>query len=93
MNHRKSLIYLNSAPILCPTAVLLKITYTTHAVVSLNWAISKTLNTRGSLSTRRAKTKLVFLAVRNFGKDGRVMQEWVAASNQLVLMLTDRFSA
>lgn len=55
--------------------------------------LRKTLKTRGLIPNRGGTTKLIFLAIRNFEKGGLSMLEWVAASNQLALMFTDRFDA
>lgn len=51
------------------------------------------MKTKGSLSSEEAATKLILLAIRNFEKGGRAILEWVAASNQLAVMFTDRFDA
>jgi len=50
--------------------------------------LRKTLKTKGSFPTEEAATKLIFLAIRNFEKGGRAVQEWVAARNQLAIMFT-----
>ncbi len=66
-----------------------KIIYTTNApsqriktfacrsmIESLNRVIRKTTKTRGSFPTDDAATKLIYLAIRNFEKKGRVVREW-----------------
>jgi putative transposase len=53
-----------------------KIIYTTNAIESLNRVIRKTTKTRGSFPTDDAATKLIYLAIRSFEKNGRVVREW-----------------
>jgi transposase-like protein len=52
-----------------------KIIYTTNAIESLDRAIRETAKTRGSFPTDDAATKLIYLAIRNFGKAGRCVRE------------------
>src|SRR5690606_29260483 len=59
-----------------------KIIYTTNAIESLNRVIRKLIKTRGSFPTDEAATKLIYLAIRGFEKDGRNVREWFAARNQ-----------
>jgi hypothetical protein len=59
-------------------------------VESLNRVLRKTLKTKGSFPTEEAATKLIFLAIRNFEKGGRAVREWVAARNQLAIIVTSR---
>ena len=81
-------------PVLCCSrAAIRKIIYTTNAVESLNRVLRKTLKTKGSFPTEEAATKLIFLAIRNFEKGGRAVRDWVAARNQLAMMLAGRFDA
>lgn len=75
------------------SAAIRKIIYTTNAVESLNRVLRKTLKTKGSFPTEEAATKLIYLAIRNFEKDGRTVREWVAARNQLAIMFAGRFDA
>ena len=70
-----------------------KIIYTTNAIESLNRVIRKSIKTRGSFPTDDAATKLIYLAIRNFEKDGRNAREWFAARNQFAIMFEDRFNA
>ena len=70
-----------------------KIIYTTNAIESLNRVIRKSIKTRGSFPTDDAATKLIYLAIRNFEKDGRNVREWFAARNQFAIMFEDRFNA
>ena len=70
-----------------------KIIYTTNAIESLNRVIRKSIRTRGSFPTGDAATKLIYLAIRNFEKDGRNVREWFAARNQFAIMFEDRFNA
>lgn len=67
--------------------------HTTNPVESLNRVLRKTLKTKGSFPTEEAATKLIFLAIRNFEKDGRAVRQWVAARNQLAMMFAGRFVA
>ncbi len=39
-----------------------------------------------------AATKLIYLAIRNFEKNGRVVREWVAARNQFAILYPERFN-
>ena len=55
-----------------------KIIYTTNAIESRKRLIRKSIKTRGSFSTDEAATKLIYLAIRNFEKDGRNVREWCA---------------
>jgi putative transposase len=70
-----------------------KIIYTTNAIESLNRVIRKSIKTRGSFPTDEAATKLIYLAIRNFEKDGRNVREWFAARNQFAIMFAERFDA
>ncbi len=70
-----------------------KIIYTTNAIESLNRVIRKTIKTRGSFPTDDAATKLIYLAIRKFEKDGRNVREWFAARNQFAIMFGERFDA
>jgi putative transposase len=70
-----------------------RLIYTTNAIESLNRVIRKTLKTKGSFPTEDAATKLIFLAIRNFEKDGRTAREWIAARNQLAILFDTRFTA
>ena len=58
-----------------------KIIYNTKAIESLNRVIRKTTKTSGSCPTDDAATKLIYLAIRNFEKNGNAVREWVAARN------------
>jgi len=69
-----------------------KIIYTTNAIESLNRVIRKTTKTRGSFPTDEAASKLIYLAIRNFEKKGRVVREWVAARNQFAILYPERFN-
>ena len=70
-----------------------KIIYTTNAIESLNRVIRKSIKTRGSFPTDEAATKLIYLAIRSFEKDGRNVREWFAARNQFAIMFGERFDA
>jgi transposase-like protein len=70
-----------------------KIIYTTNAIESLNRVIRKSIKTRSSFANDEAATKLIYLAIRNFEKDGRNVREWFAARNQFAIMLGERFDA
>ena len=43
--------------------------------------------------TDEAATKLIYLAIRNFERDGRNVREWFAARNQFAIMFGERFDA
>ena len=70
-----------------------RLIYTTNAIESLNRVIRKTLKTKSSFPTEDAATKLIYLAIRNFEKDGRKAREWIAARNQLAILFDTRFTA
>ena len=70
-----------------------KIIYTTNAIESLNRVIRKSIKTRGSFPTDEAATKLIYLAIRKFEKDGRNVRDWFAARNQFAIMFDERFNA
>jgi transposase-like protein len=70
-----------------------KIIYTTNAIESLNRVIRKSIKTRGSFPTDDAATKLIYLAIRSFEKNGRNVREWFAARNQFAIMFGERFDA
>lgn len=42
---------------------------------------------------KELKIKLIYLAIRNFEKDGRNVREWFAARNQFAIMFGERFEA
>lgn len=70
-----------------------RIIYTTNAIESLNRVIRKSIKTRGSFPTEEAATKLIYLAIRKFEKDGRHVRQWFAARNQFAIMFEERFNA
>ena len=70
-----------------------KIIYTTDAMESLNRVIRKSIETRGSFPTDEAATRLIYLAIRNFERDGRNVREWFAARNRFAIMFGERFDA
>ena len=70
-----------------------KIIYTTNVIESLNRVIHRSIKPRGSFPTDEAATKLIYLAIRGFEKDGRNVREWFAAKNQFVIMFNERFVA
>lgn len=70
-----------------------RVIYTTNAIENLNRVIRKSIKTRGSFPTEEAATKLIYLAIRNFEKDGRFVREWFAARNQFAIMFKERFNA
>ena len=80
-------------PFFAFSAEVRKIIYTTNAIESLNRVIRKSIKTRGSFPTDEAATKLIYLAIRNFEKDGRNVREWFAARNQFAIMFGERFDA
>ena len=70
-----------------------RLIYTTNAIESLNRVIRKSIKTKGSFPTEEAATKLIYLAIRTFERDGRTAREWIAARNQLALLFDTRFTA
>ena len=81
------------APFHAFCAAIRKIIHATNAVKSLTRMLRKTLKTKGSFPTEEAATKPIFLAIRDFEKDGRAVREWVAARNPLAMMFARRFDA
>jgi len=55
--------------------------------------IRKSVKTLGSFPTDEAVTKLIYLAIRSFEKDGRNVREWFAARNRFAIMFGERFDA
>jgi putative transposase len=80
------------APARCPGSAL-KMHERGAMIESLNRVIRKSIKTRGSFPTDDAATKLIYLAIRNFEKDGRNVREWFAARNQFAIMFEERFNA
>ncbi|PUB09954.1 mutator family transposase [Yoonia sediminilitoris] len=72
-------------PFFASDPAIRKIIYTTNAIENLNRVIRKSIKTRGSFPTDEAATKLIYLAIRNFEKDGRNVREWFAARNQFAI--------
>lgn len=62
-------------PFFAFSAAIRRLIYTTNAIESLNRVIRKTLKAKGSFPTEEAATKLIYLAIRNFEKDGRTARE------------------
>ncbi|OCX66931.1 hypothetical protein BFP70_03660 [Thioclava sp. SK-1] len=60
----------NGIPFLGFDPVMRKLIYTTSAIESLNCVIGKSIKTRDSGQTDEAATKLIYLAIRKFEKDG-----------------------
>lgn len=70
-----------------------KIIHATNAIESLNRVIRKSIKTRGSFPTDEAATKLIYLAIRRFEKEGRSVRNWFAACNRFAIMFGERFAA
>ncbi|MDO6588563.1 transposase [Salipiger sp. 1_MG-2023] len=70
-----------------------KLIYTRKAVESLNRVIRKSIKTRGSFPTDEAATKLIYLAIHKFAKDGQNVREWFAARNQFAIKFGERIAA
>jgi len=70
-----------------------KLIYTTNAIESLHSQLRKIIKTRGHFPSDDAATKLIWLALRNIGRDnGRSVREWREAMNQFAIAYGDRFS-
>jgi transposase-like protein len=70
-----------------------KLIYTTNAIESLHSQLRKIIKTRGHFPSDDAVTKLIWLALRNIGRDnGRSVREWREAMNQFAIAYGDRFS-
>ena len=70
-----------------------KLIYTTNAIESLHSQLRKIIKTRGHFPSDDAAAKLIWLALRNIGRDnGRSVREWREAMNQFAIAYGDRFS-
>ena len=70
-----------------------KLIYTTNAIESLHSQLRKIIKTRGHFPSDDAATKLIWLALRNIGRDnGRSVREWREAMNQFAIAYGDRFT-
>ena len=70
-----------------------KLIYTTNAIESLHSQLRKIIKTRGHFPSDDAATKLIWLALRNIGRDnGRSLREWREAMNQFAIAYGDRFT-
>lgn len=70
-----------------------KLIYTTNAIESLHSQLRKIIKTRGHFPSDEAATKLIWLALRNIGRDnGRSVREWREAMNQFAIAYGDRFT-
>lgn len=70
-----------------------KIIYATNANESLNRVIRKSIKTRSAFPIDEAATKLIYLVISSFEKDGRNVRGWFAARNQFAMMFRERFDA
>jgi transposase-like protein len=70
-----------------------KLIYTTNAIESLHSRLRKIIKTRGHFPSDDAATKLIWLVLRNIGRDyvGNV-REWKEAMNQFAIAYGDRFT-
>jgi putative transposase len=69
------------------------ISYTTNAIESLHMRLRKIVMNRSHFHSDEAATKLLFLALRNIEKDGRMPQQtWKQAANQFAIMFGERFT-
>ena len=60
---------------------------------SLHSQLRKIIKTRGHFPSDDAATKLIWLALRNIGRDnGRSVREWREAMNQFAIAYGDRFT-
>ncbi len=70
-----------------------KLIYTTNAIESLHSQLRKIIKTRGHFPSDDAATKLIWLALRNIGRDSsRSVREWRDAMNQFAIAYGDRFT-
>lgn len=70
-----------------------KLIYTTNAIESLHSQLRKIIKTRGHFPSDEAATKLIWLVLRNIGRDsGRSVREWREAMNQFAIAYGDRFT-
>jgi transposase-like protein len=66
------------APALAYPMPLRRVLYTTNAIESLPTQIHKIIKTRAHCPTDDAASKLLYLALRNIGKNGRTNQQILA---------------
>jgi transposase-like protein len=84
---------LGSIPFFAFPPAVRKLIYTTNAIESLHSQLRKIIKTRGHFPSDDAATKLIWLALRNIGRDsGRSVREWREAMNQLAIAYGDRFT-
>ena len=68
-----------------------KIIYTTNAIESINMSLRKVINTRSSVPTDEAVTKLFYLALRNISKKWTMpIRDWKAALNRFSIQFEER---
>jgi len=68
-----------------------KVVYTTNAIESLNYSISKVTRNRQSFPSTESAMKLVFMALQNISKKWTMpLRDWGAAVNQFAIIYGDR---
>ena len=71
-----------------------RIIYTTNAIESLNSKLRTAVRSRGHFPNDEAATKLLFLVLREVGREWKMPpREWAAAKTQFAVMFGERFTA
>ena len=81
-------------PVLRLPARVAVIIYTTNAIESLNSKLRTAVRSRGHFPNDEAATKLLFLVLREVGREWKMPpREWAAAKTQFAVMFGERFTA
>lgn len=81
----------NVIPFLAYPQEVRKVIYTTNALESMNMQLRKIIKNRGHFPSDEAATKLLYLALRNIGKDWKMpAREWKMAMSQFAILFEDR---
>ena len=71
-----------------------RIIYTTNAIESLNSKLRTAVRSRGHFPNDEAATRLLFLVLREVGREWKMPpREWAAAKTQFAVMFGERFTA
>ena len=77
-----------------PDPQVRRIIYITNAIESLHMHLRKIVKNRGHFPSDEAATKLLFLALRNLTKDGKIPQRTrKEAANPFAIVFGERFTA
>lgn len=80
------------APLFLYPVAIRRVVYSTNAIESLNSQLRKPLKARGHFPTDEAAAKLLYLALRNIGKEWqqKPAREWRTALPHLKLLFKER---